>query len=158
MVKIKRMARKMPKEHKNLDIMKPLLYENLGSADDPCFGNYSAKAEECKRCGDSEICAAVSTNKLLLDIDKVEANKPFKDTDEANLVDEQNLTITKSFTKLSKKEPDIWLKIKDSIPIFTHEFNLTEKDKPVLFQRCIKAIRDSKKLKLNKKLTKYKLK
>ena len=155
---MKRIPRKMPKEHKELDIMKPLLYEQLGSANDPCFGHYSAKAPECKRCGDSEICAAVSTNKMFLEIDKVEDNQPFKDVDEGNLVDTQNKEIAEKMIRYSTKFADKWLLIKKLVPKLRVQFNLTEKDDAVLFQRCIKAGKENKKLKVNKKLTKYRLK
>lgn len=154
---MKRIPRKMPKEHKNLDVMKPLIYEKLGSVDDPCFSNYSAKDEACKRCGDSEICAAVSSSKLITDSLKIEETQPFKDIDEGKLVDDQNLQIAKRMINISN-HAEGWRSIKKLIPELTDTFNLTEKDEPVLIQRCIKAAKNNSKLKLNKKLTKYQLK
>ncbi len=154
---MKRKARPMPKEHKQLDIMKPLMYEKLGTAEDPCYGNYSAKAAECKRCGDSEICAAVSTNKLLLQIGKVEKKLEFKDNHEGQLVDKQNLEIATIMSVRSEKKSG-WLSIEKLIPKLTEKFNLTAKDYDILFQRCTKAAHDSPNLKLNKSKTKYQLK
>lgn len=156
---MKRIPRKMPKEHKEIDIMKPLIYEQLGSANDPCFGNYSAKDSACKRCGDSEICAAISGNKLLLQSYKVEEDQPFKDLDEGNLVDKQNLEIGKMMVKWVKDgDHDKWFRIERLIPVLTEKFNLTPKDMPVLIQRCIKAGKETKKIKFNKLKTKFKAK
>lgn len=155
---MKRYPRKKPKEHKNIDIMIPLVYEKLGTADDPCFGNYSAKAPECKRCGDSEVCAAISVNKILLEINEVEKTQEFKDNHEGQLVDKQNLKIASRMISRSKKQPGEWLSIEKLIPKLTKEFNLTARDHDILFQRCTKAANDNPALKLNKTKTKYKLK
>lgn len=154
---MKRYPRKKPKEHKKIDIMVPLQYLSLGSKDDPCFGQYSAKAKECKRCGDSEVCAAVSTNKLLMEITEVEKTQEFKDNHEGTLVDNQNLEIAALMIKRCNKKPDEWLSIKNLIPKLTEKFNLTARDEDILFQRCTKAANDSSALKLNKDKTKYRI-
>lgn len=57
MAKKKRKARESTD---NVDMFKPIDIEKFGSDEDPCFGkHYDLSAEECKRCGDSELCAAV---------------------------------------------------------------------------------------------------
>lgn len=67
---------------KNLDLTKPLdlPFDKLGSDDDPCFGKHNdPTAPECGRCGDSEICAIVQSQKAHLTRKKIESESEFKD-------------------------------------------------------------------------------
>jgi len=51
-----------------LDLLKPLDLTLIGTENDPCFGKlFDLKAEECKICGDSEICSIVFSQKLNID-------------------------------------------------------------------------------------------
>lgn len=54
------------KEVKNVtDEFKPLDFSIIGSDNDPCFGKlHSLKADECRRCGDSELCQMAMAMKL----------------------------------------------------------------------------------------------
>jgi len=62
------------------EIMKPLDIEKFGSDDDPCFGKlYNLGTDECKRCGDSEICGIVFAQKMNKDRTAIEKKTRFKD-------------------------------------------------------------------------------
>ena len=156
---MKRVPRKEPKEHKQIDRMEPIInFENLGGENDPCFGkHYDLKAKECKKCGDCEICAIVSSQKgLMKQIGKQEAENSFKDLDEAKLIKEQNLQIEDLIKRKVKKNPDKWLTIEKMVPVFVKAFNLLPKtDEEYVRQRIIKTAQDIKGIKVNKKLTKY---
>src|SRR5690554_4994224 len=109
-----------------VDLMKPLKFEDFGSANDPCFGkHYSPKATECKRCGDADICSILSQQKLHLDVAKQEKKYPFKDVDEANLVDEQNKKLRGLLRKKGKATPSTWLSFSKLVPTVRKRFNLT---------------------------------
>lgn len=57
MAKKKRIAREKTED---VDFLKPIDITKIGSDDDPCFGKeYDLSSDECKRCGDSELCAVV---------------------------------------------------------------------------------------------------
>ena len=48
-----------------IDFMKPIDFSKIGSKDDPCFGKYhDAKADECRRCGDSELCVVKQSQRV----------------------------------------------------------------------------------------------
>lgn len=63
-----------------IDYFKPLNITDFGTEKDPCFGKlYDVKADECGRCGDSEICLIVmgqNMNKKRLILEK---EKPYLD-------------------------------------------------------------------------------
>lgn len=68
---------------KNLDVLKPITIEMLGTAEDPCFGKFQdPKCAECQRCGDSEICAIMMQQNNHLKRAKIEAEGTFKDLEE----------------------------------------------------------------------------
>lgn len=105
----KRKARKKEVK-KDLDLMKPLQFDKLGSADDPCFGKlHNPTVTECQSCGDAEICAIVFAQRQHKVRGKIESEKSFKDL--------QNLTCTwKDVLKKSRvilRKP----KNKDGIPL-----------------------------------------
>ena len=62
-------------------MLKPIRIEDFGSDKDPCFGKlYNLNTSECKRCGDSEICGIVFSQKGLKDMrDNVESEGRYKD-------------------------------------------------------------------------------
>lgn len=46
----------------NINLLKPLDLTAIGTANDPCFGKYNdPQADECKVCGDFEICAIIQS-------------------------------------------------------------------------------------------------
>ena len=146
--------RKMPKEHKQLDLTLPIKADQLGSDDDPCFGTHDIKAEECKRCGDYEVCAIVTIQKMNRAATKQEGKAKFKDIEETELIQSQNKSIATVMTKRAKKNAGKWLSISKLIEKFRIKFNLTEIEDQSITQRCIKMAKESG-LKLNKELTKY---
>lgn len=157
-MKIERVARKEPKEHKKIDRMQPINFKELGGTNDPCFGkHYDLKAKECKKCGDCEICAIVSGQKnFIKQIAKQEDENEFKDLGEAELIADQNKEIAKKLKSKVKANPDKWCKIEKIIPIFVKQFNLLPKeDYQYVKQRIIKTAQETKGIKVNKDLTKY---
>jgi len=65
-------------------LLTPFDVRQLGTDDDPCFGKlYDLKAEECKVCGDIEVCAIAFSQKLTLKRLEIESEGSFKDLDEA---------------------------------------------------------------------------
>lgn len=74
----KRIARD---QTEGIDFLKPIGIDKIGSSDDPCFGKlYDLSTEECKRCGDSELCAVVfSQHKARNTRDKLESENRYKD-------------------------------------------------------------------------------
>lgn len=83
-MKVQRKRRK--KISKKVDTLKPipqLTIDQLGTSDDPCFGkHFSPKADECSRCGDSEICAIMMMHKNKIKRAEIEAEQTFKDMEE----------------------------------------------------------------------------
>jgi len=81
MAKDKRESRK--KLSKQVDITKPITpleLTKLGTDDDPCFGkHYDLTADECKRCGDCNLCSIVFNSKTEKLRGKEEKNNRFKD-------------------------------------------------------------------------------
>lgn len=152
---IERKRHKKKKHH--IDIMKPIIAADLGSENDPCFGkHYSIKADECKRCGDADVCAIISQTKLIKEIEEESTKSEYLDVQEAELVDSQNKKLETLLKNKAKKAPDKWLSLSKLIPTVTKKFNLTEKDNIQTLQRLIKAAERSKYIQLNKSLTKYK--
>jgi len=82
----KRQARTKISKDKSINIMEPIPFEKLGTLDDPCFGQFhDPTTDECNRCGDSEICSIVCSQKLHIKRQGIEAEQPFKDIGEINL-------------------------------------------------------------------------
>ena len=51
---------------KEEDILKPIDINSIGSNGDPCFGKgYDLSTEECKQCGDSELCCLKFANLMV---------------------------------------------------------------------------------------------
>lgn len=65
---------------KGVDLMEPVDITQFGTKDDPCFGKeYNLSAPECKRCGDSELCAIVMGQNNNLKRKDLESKNRFKD-------------------------------------------------------------------------------
>ena len=78
MAKKKRKAREKTDD---VNLLKPIDITKFGSNDDPCFGKlYDLGADECKRCGDSELCSAVYSRTSAKKIrDKGQEGNRYKD-------------------------------------------------------------------------------
>lgn len=67
-------------------MLEPLEIEKFGSEDDPCFGKlHDLKAAECRRCGDSEICAIAMSHKGIAMRQKLEMKQEFKDMEDTEI-------------------------------------------------------------------------
>lgn len=152
---MERIPRKKNPETADIDMTKPFLYEHLGTADDPCFGHYNLKDKVCNKCGDSENCAIMTSQKMMTSALKQESKGAFKDLEEAELIKEQNLRIAQMMLKRAKKK-DGYCSIDKLIPKCIEIFNLLETDEEYMRQRIIKTGQETKGLVLNKQLTKYK--
>lgn len=70
---------------KGVDLMEPVDITQFGTKDDPCFGKeYNLSAPECKRCGDSELCAIVMGQNNNLKRKEIESENRFKDLEIVN--------------------------------------------------------------------------
>lgn len=77
---------KRNKLSKTTDLNIPITIDIIGTNDDPCFGKlYSPKAEECSRCGDSEICSIVMGQLNHLKRGEQEKKEKFKDMEETTI-------------------------------------------------------------------------
>lgn len=72
--------RKARKETKEVNFLKPIDITAFGTDSDPCFGKlYNPSTEECRRCGDSELCAVIFAQKMKKERTKEKATTRFKD-------------------------------------------------------------------------------
>lgn len=79
----------MPRKSKNLpditkqDPLEPFDINQIGDEGmDPCFGKaYDLSTKECKRCGDSELCAFKMSQSLNITRKELEAKNKYKDID-----------------------------------------------------------------------------
>lgn len=82
------------------DILTVTDISTLGSDADPCFGKeYNLSTPECKRCGDSEMCAIKFAQLMNLTREQVEKENTFKDME--STVDTE--TIKKYMRGLKRK-------------------------------------------------------
>ena len=74
-------TRKAREHTDDVDLLKPIDITKYGSENDPCFGKlYDLGADECKRCGDSELCSAVYSRTAAKGIrDKEQNGNRYKD-------------------------------------------------------------------------------
>ena len=76
----KKKDREARKKTKKIDFLEPVDLSKIGTEDDPCFGTqYDLSTAECKRCGDSELCAVVFAQNMTKQRTKIEKKKAFKD-------------------------------------------------------------------------------
>ena len=86
------MAKKIKREKRKIAIKQVNLFEAIdtdkfGTEDDPCFGkHFDPKEDECKICGDCEICSIIMGQKLHLQRAAIEQEQQFKDLSEKDLL------------------------------------------------------------------------
>lgn len=75
------MARKRKKKLPVSDVFVPTnIFDVIGTKEDVCFGKeYDLSTDECKRCGDSEICAVCFAQFMNKTRKQVEEENNFKD-------------------------------------------------------------------------------
>jgi hypothetical protein len=72
--------KKLAKQKEYQNKLEPFDFSKIGTTEDPCFGkHYDAKAPECTRCGDSELCIIALSQNAHVQRDKLEQKNTFKD-------------------------------------------------------------------------------
>lgn len=130
------MAKKSKKTDLMLSEMDPLTpitnIDNLGSDKDPCFAKeYDLTTNECKLCGDSELCAICFAQKLNKTRAEIEKESHFKDMEK--LLDVQG--IKKYMRSLIRKE----LSRKEVISKAIDKFDITKKDARSIYKSLKKC-------------------
>lgn len=91
-----------PREKTKANLMDPIDITIFGTDDDPCFGKeYNLSTPECKRCGDSELCAIVMGQNNHLKRKVIEKDNRFKDLE---IVEKQANPALVEWVKIKKEE------------------------------------------------------
>lgn len=78
--------KKSDKKKVKQEVLSVTHVNEIGSDKDPCFGTmYDLSTPECKRCGDSEICALKFAQYMNITREQVEKENSFKDMDAIDL-------------------------------------------------------------------------
>lgn len=84
-------------------ILKPVDIDSIGSSDDPCFGKaYDLSTQECRSCGDSELCCIKFAEMMGKTRKELEEENQYKDME--LLVDK--VAAKKTFRALKRKRED----------------------------------------------------
>lgn len=84
-------------------ILKPVDIDSIGSSDDPCFGKaYDLSTQECRSCGDSELCCIKFAEMMGKTRKELEEENQYKDME--LLVD--RVAAKKTFRALRRKGED----------------------------------------------------
>lgn len=84
-------------------ILKPVDIDSIGSSDDPCFGkSYDLSTQECRSCGDSELCCIKFAEMMGKTRKELEEENQYKDME--LLVDK--VAAKKTFRALRRKGED----------------------------------------------------
>nr|DAL41688.1 MAG TPA_asm: hypothetical protein [Caudoviricetes sp.] len=84
-------------------ILKPIDIDSIGSSDDPCFGKaYDLSTQECRSCGDSELCCIKFAEMMGKTRKELEEKNQYKDME--LLVDK--VAAKKTFRALRRKGED----------------------------------------------------
>lgn len=79
MAKQKKQKQNLP-DISSAEILKPLNIDSIGTNGDPCFGTqYDLTTDECKMCGDSELCCIKFAAKIGKTRKQLEAENDYKD-------------------------------------------------------------------------------
>lgn len=79
-MKEKKKKKSLPSIPEGKQILKPIDLSSIGSNGDPCFGEaYDLTTDECKICGDSELCCIKFAEKMGTTRKKIESESQFKD-------------------------------------------------------------------------------
>lgn len=96
----KQKLKKVTKELQTGDILKPIDINSIGSNGDPCFGKeYDLSSQECRMCGDSELCCIKFAELMGKTRKELEQENQYKDIE--ILVDE--VAAKKTFRALKRK-------------------------------------------------------
>lgn len=116
------------KELETGDILEPIDITKLGSGQDPCFGkHYDLSTQECKMCGDSELCCIKFTALMGKTRKELEAETKFKDLEP--LVDIEGCK--KYYRKLVREK----LGKKEILDKFQSKFELSRKEARDIYRK-----------------------
>lgn len=111
------------KATKGINTLEPIDLAKVGTADDPCFGKlYDLSTEECKRCGDSELCCTVFSQSM---------DKARKKFEKSNRVKDMELTepkVNEALAKWVKEKKDEGLKRSEVIKKAKKTFGSTREE------------------------------
>lgn len=83
------------------DVLQPVDINSIGSNGDPCFGKaYDLSTDECKQCGDSELCCIKFAAALGKTREELEASNNYKDMEV--MIDK--VAIRKTIRTLKRRE------------------------------------------------------
>ena len=113
------------------DVLQPLDIKSIGSNGDPCFGiAYDLSTEECKQCGDSELCCIKFAAAL---------GKTRKELEEANNYKDMEVMVDKvSAKKLFRSLKRKGLDKKEIIQKLQDKFELPLKEARLLYREFSK--------------------
>lgn len=115
-----------------IPILKPITIDMLGTSSDPCFGEaYDLSTNDCRSCGDSELCAIKFAKGLGKTRKELEKDTQFKDLD----VRIDQAAAKKYYRKL-KREGKEKVEILDSLQ---KKFELSRKEARELYRKFIKT-------------------
>lgn len=124
----KKKKKNLPSIPEGQSILKPLSIEAIGSNGDPCFGiAYDLTTEECKMCGDSELCCIKFAAKMGTTRKEIESESQFKDLE--SLIDTKALK--KTIRALKRKGEDR----KTILDKLQAKYQLTKEEAKVLYKK-----------------------
>lgn len=125
---MKKKKKNLPSIPEGQSILKPLSIEAIGSNGDPCFGiAYDLTTEECKMCGDSELCCVKFAAKMGTTRKEIESESQFKDLE--SLIDTKALK--KTIRALKRKGEDR----KTILDKLQAKYQLTKEEAKVLYKK-----------------------
>lgn len=124
----KKKKKNLPSIPEGQSILKPLSIEAIGSNGDPCFGiAYDLTTDECKMCGDSELCCIKFAAKMGTTRKEIESESQFKDLE--SLIDTKALK--KTIRALKRKGEDR----KTILDKLQAKYQLTKEEAKVLYKK-----------------------
>lgn len=125
---MKKKKKNLPSIPEGQSILKPLSIEAIGSNGDPCFGiAYDLTTDECKMCGDSELCCIKFAAKMGTTRKEIESESQFKDLE--SLIDTKALK--KTIRALKRKGEDR----KTILDKLQAKYQLTKEEAKVLYKK-----------------------
>lgn len=116
------------KKRVNLDPLVPVSLDMIGSDNDPCFGKgYDLSTDECKQCGDSELCAIKFAAELGKTRKQLEQENNYKDLE--SLVDTK--AVYKTIRALKRKN----LKMSEILDRLQAKYELSREEVKSLYKQ-----------------------
>lgn len=116
------------KKRVNLDPLVPVSLDMIGSDNDPCFGKgYDLSTDECKQCGDSELCAIKFAAELGKTRKQLEQENNYKDLE--SLID--TAAVFKSIRAYKRKD----LKMSEILDRLQARYELSREEVKSLYKQ-----------------------